>query len=454
MKIIETLKNVWKITELKDRIILTLGLLLVYRFGAQVTLPGINIDALGGLQDGMDGGILGLLNAFTGGAFANASVFALGIMPYISASIVVQLMGIAIPYLQKLQKEGASGQKKITQITRWLTIGICLVQAPGYLASVPGLSGATSMSALLMPGFSENIFYFSSVIILVTGCVFAMWLGEKITDKGIGNGISLLIMVGIIATMPQSFVQNAASRLEGGNGGFMMILIELVIWFLIILASVFLVMAVRKIAVQYARRTASGGYEKNVFGSRQFLPLKLNASGVMPIIFAQAIMFVPGLIGSSSWLKDTTAGIWMQAEFGNNMFGFWYNLVFALLIIVFTYFYTAITVPTNKMADDLKRSGGFIPGIRPGSETSEYLDKIMSQITLPGSIFLALVAIFPAFIVQLMKVQAGWALFFGGTSLLIMVGVAIDTMQQINSYLLNKHYDGLMKTGKNRKSVS
>jgi len=453
MKIIETLKNVWKITELKDRIILTLGLLLVYRFGAQVVLPGINIDSLGGLQAGMDGGILGLLNAFTGGAFANASVFALGIMPYISASIVVQLMGIAIPYLQKLQKEGASGQKKITQITRWLTIGICMVQAPGYLASIPGLSGSSSMSAMLVPGFSENVFYFSSVIILVTGCVFAMWLGEKITDKGIGNGISLLIMVGIIATLPQSFIQNAASRLEGGNGGFMMILIEMVIWFLIILASVFLVMAVRKIAVQYARRTASGGYEKNVFGSRQFLPLKLNASGVMPIIFAQAIMFVPSLIGGSSWLKDTSTGVWMQTNF-QDMFGFWYNLIFALLIIVFTYFYTAITVPTNKMADDLKRSGGFIPGIRPGSETSEYLDKIMSQITLPGSIFLALVAVFPAFVMKLMSVQPGWALFFGGTSLLIMVGVAIDTMQQINSYLLNKHYDGLMKTGKNRKAVA
>jgi len=452
MKIIETLKNVWKITELKDRIILTLGLLLVYRFGAQVVLPGINIDALGGLQAGTDSGILGLLNAFTGGAFANASVFALGIMPYISASIVVQLMGIAIPYLQKLQKEGASGQKKITQITRWLTIGICLVQAPGYLASVPALSGAPSMSTLLMPGFNENIFYFSSVIILVTGCVFAMWLGEKITDKGIGNGISLLIMVGIIATLPQSFMQNALSRTEG-NGGFMMILIELVIWFLIILASVFLVMAVRKIAVQYARRTASGGYEKNVFGSRQFLPLKLNASGVMPIIFAQAIMFVPSLIGGSSLLKETTAGVWMQTNF-SDIFGLWYNVVFGLLIIVFTYFYTAITVPTNKMADDLKRSGGFIPGIRPGSETSEYLDKIMSQITLPGSIFLALIAVFPAFIVKLMGVQQGWALFFGGTSLLIMVGVAIDTMQQVNSYLLNKHYDGLMKTGKNRKAVA
>jgi preprotein translocase subunit SecY len=450
MKLIETLKNVWKITELKDRIILTLGLLLVYRFGAQVVLPGIDASQLGGLQDSTDSGILGLLNAFTGGAFANASVFALGIMPYISASIVVQLMGIAIPYLQKLQKEGESGRKKITQITRWLTIAICLVQAPGYLASLPSLGIPTSAFLLGNGG----LFYFSSIVILVTGCIFAMWLGEKITDKGIGNGISLLIMVGIIATLPQSFLLNAASRTEGaGNGGPMMILIELVIWFLIILASVLLVMAVRKIPVQYARRTASGGYERNVFGSRQFLPLKLNASGVMPIIFAQAIMFVPSLIGGSSLMKDTDAGQWMQANF-SDIFGFWYNLVFALLIIVFTYFYTAITVPTNKMADDLKRSGGFIPGIRPGSETSEYLDKIMSYITLPGSIFLALIAVFPAFIVKLMNVQQGWALFFGGTSLLIMVGVAIDTMQQVNSYLLNKHYDGLMKTGKNRKAVA
>ena len=260
-------------------------------------------------------------------------------------------------------------------------------------------------------------------------------------------------MVGIIATLPQSFLLNVASRTEGaGNGGFMMILIELVIWFVIIVGSVLLVMAVRKIQVQYARRTASGGFEKNVFGSRQFLPLKLNASGVMPIIFAQAIMFVPSLIGGSSWLEGTTAGVWMQTNF-SDIFGLWYNIVFGLLIIIFTYFYTAITVPTNKMADDLKRSGGFIPGIRPGSETSEYLDKIMSQITLPGSVFLALIAVFPAFVQKLMGVQQGWALFFGGTSLLIMVGVAIDTMQQVNSYLLNKHYDGLMKTGKNRKSV-
>tara|TARA_R110000868_G_scaffold17827_10_gene77857 strand:- start:267 stop:1610 length:1344 start_codon:yes stop_codon:yes gene_type:complete len=447
MKFIESLKNVWKIEELRNRIIVTLGFLLVYRFGAQVVLPGIDAAQLGGLADSTDGGILGLLNAFTGGAFANASVFALGIMPYISASIVVQLMGIAIPYLQKLQKEGASGQKKITQITRWLTIAITLVQAPGYLASLPAL-GIPQSAFLLGTG---PLFYFSSVTILVTGTIFAMWLGEKITDKGIGNGISLLIMVGIIATLPQAFIQNAATRLEGNN--VMLILFELVIWFVIILASIMLVMAVRKIAVQYARRTASGGYEKSAMaGSRQYIPLKLNASGVMPIIFAQAIMFVPSLIGSNL-LKDTTVGTWMQTNY-SDMFGLWYNITFALLIIVFTYFYTAITVPTNKMADDLKRSGGFIPGIRPGSETSEYLDKIMSQITLPGSIFLALIAVFPAFIVKLMGVQAGWALFFGGTSLLIMVGVAIDTMQQINSYLLNRHYDGLMKTGKNRKAVA
>jgi len=448
MKIIETLKNVWKITELKDRILLTLGLLLVYRFGAQVVLPGIDATQLGGLQESTDQGILGLLNAFTGGAFANASVFALGIMPYISASIVVQLMGIAIPYLQKLQKDGESGRKKINQITRWLTIVICLVQAPGYLASLPAL-GIPNSAFLLGTG---PMFYVSSVIILVTGTVFAMWLGEKITDKGIGNGISLLIMVGIIARMPAAFIQNYASRISGGgNGGLMMILIELVIWMLVILAAIMLVMAVRKIAVQYARRTASGGYEKNVFGSRQFLPLKLNASGVMPIIFAQAIMFVPSLIGKS--FGDGDVGTWMTTEF-SNIFGFYYNLVFALLIIIFTYFYTAITVPTNKMADDLKRSGGFIPGIRPGTETSEYLDRVMSQITLPGSIFLALLAVFPAIVVQIMGTQQGWALFFGGTSLLIMVGVAIDTMQQVNSYLLNKHYDGLMKTGKNRKAVA
>ncbi|HPF96129.1 MAG: preprotein translocase subunit SecY [Flavobacteriaceae bacterium] len=447
MKFIETIKNVWKIEELKNRIILTLGLLLVYRFGAQVTLPGIDADQLSQLASNTESGLLGLLSAFTGGAFSKASVFALGIMPYISASIVVQLMGIAIPYLQKLQKEGESGRKKLNQITRWLTIVICLVQAPGYLASLPAL-GIPASAFLLGQTFT---FYFSSVIILVTGCIFAMWLGEKITDKGIGNGISLLIMVGIIARLPKAFLQNAASRLE--TNSVMLILFELVIWFVVILASIMLIMAVRKIMVQYARRTATGGFEKNVFGSRQYIPLKLNASGVMPIIFAQAIMFVPGLIGRADFMKDSAVGQWLQTQFAD-IFGLWYNVLFAFLIIVFTYFYTAITVPTNKMADDLKRSGGFIPGIRPGSETSEYLDRIMSLITFPGSIFLALVAVFPAIIVKLMDVQSGWALFFGGTSLLILVGVAIDTMQQVNAYLLNRHYDGLMKTGKNRKAVA
>jgi len=444
MKFINTIKNIWKIEELKKRILVSLGLLLVYRFGTQVVLPGIDASQLANLANQTDSGLLGLLNSFTGGAFSNASIFALGIMPYISASIVVQLMGIAIPYLQKLQKEGESGRKKINQITRWLTIAITLVQGPGYIYN---LFNTLPQSAFLL-GDSLS-FIISSVIILTTGTIFAMWLGEKITDKGIGNGISLLIMVGIIANLPKAFLQEFASRFDG-SGGLIMVLIELAIWFAIILAAVMLVMAVRQIPVQYARRSATGGYEKNVFGSRQYIPLKLNASGVMPIIFAQAIMFIPVALAG---LSDSDAAQGVTAAF-SNIFGFWYNLVFALLIIVFTYFYTAITVPTNKMADDLKRSGGFIPGIRPGTETAEYLDRIMSQITLPGSVFLALIAVFPAFVYSILGVQQGWALFFGGTSLLILVGVAIDTMQQVNSYLLNRHYDGLMKTGKNRKAVA
>ena len=441
-KFIDTIANIWKIEELRNRIGITLMLLLVYRFGCQIVLPGIDTTQLGALADGTDQGIFGLLNAFTGGAFANASIFALGIMPYISASIVVQLMGIAIPYLQKLQKEGESGRKTINQITRWLTIGICIVQAPAYLYGLEAF-GVRDSAFLIGKGID---FMVPAVIILVTGCVFAMWLGEKITDKGIGNGISLLIMIGIIATLPQSFAQEVVSRLEG-TGGLMLILVEVIVWFLVILASVLLVMATRQIPVQYARRTASGGYEKNVMGSRQYIPLKLNASGVMPIIFAQAIMFVPGLIGGAI---EGEVGTWIQTQF-SDIFGLAYNLLFGFLIIIFTYFYTAITVPTNKMADDLKRTGGFIPGIRPGKETGDFLDKIMSLITLPGSIFLALLAVLPAIVVKLLDVQAGWALFFGGTSLLIMVGVAIDTVQQVNAYLLNRHYDGLMKSGKNRK---
>ncbi|MDG1291034.1 MAG: preprotein translocase subunit SecY [Flavobacteriaceae bacterium] len=446
-KFIETILNIYNIEELRGRIVTTLTLLLVYRLGAQVVLPGIDSVQLSELANRTDGGgLLGILNAFTGGAFANASVFALGIMPYISASIVVQLMGIAVPYLQKLQKEGESGNKKRTQITRWLTILICIVQAPAYLYGLSAL-GVPDSAFVIGRG---PLFMISSVIILVTGTIFAMWLGEKITDKGIGNGISLLIMVGIIANLPLSFTQEFVSRVSENNGGLMMILIELVLWVVIILLSVLLVMAVRQIPVQYARRTAAGANEKNVFGSRQYIPLKLNASGVMPIIFAQALMFAPAYVGGA--FGDSAAGQWLQTNF-SDIFGLWYNVLFAVLIIIFTYFYTAITVPTNKMSDDLKRSGGFVPGIRPGNETSEFLDTVMSHITFPGSLYLAAIAVFPAVVVKLIGMQQGWALFYGGTSLLIMVGVAIDTIQQVNSYLLNRHYDGLMsKTSRNRRA--
>lgn len=446
-KVLETLNNIYRIEELRERIILTLGMLLVYRTGAQVVLPGIDSVQLADLSSRADGaGLLGLLNAFTGGAFANASVFALGIMPYISASIVVQLMGIAVPYLQKLQKEGESGRKKINQITRWLTILICVVQAPAYLYGLSAL-GVPDSAFVLGRG---PLFIISSVIILVTGTIFAMWLGEKITDKGIGNGISLLIMVGIIANLPLSFAQEFVSRVTENNGGLMLVLIELVLWIVIIIFCILLILAIRRIPVQYARRQAGGATaDRTVYGSRQYIPLRLNASGVMPIIFAQAIMFAPAYVGGI--MGDSDAGQWLQTNF-SDIFGLWYNLVFALLIVVFTFFYTAITVPTNKMSDDLKRSGGFIPGIRPGNETSEYLDTVMSHITFPGSLFLAAIAVFPAVVVKLIGIQQGWALFYGGTSLLILVGVAIDTIQQVNSYLLNRHYDGLMKTGKTRRS--
>lgn len=446
-KFFESLANVWRIEELKNRILLTIGILLVYRFGAHITLPGIDATQLNTLAGQTQKGIGSILDMFTGGAFSKASVFALGIMPYISASIVVQLMGIAIPYLQKLQSDGESGRKKINQITRWLTIGITLVQGPGYIYN---LYKTLPANAFVL-GFNNFEFLFSSVVILITGTIFAMWLGEKITDKGIGNGISLLIMVGILARLPQAFIQEALARLTNNTGGLMLIAVEIIIWLLVIIACVLLVMAVRQIPVQYARRTVSGDYEQDLMGgNRQWIPLKLNASGVMPIIFAQAIMFIPAAVAglSQSEISQSIAGAF------SNIFGFWYCFVFATLIMVFTYFYTAITVPTNKMADDLKRSGGFIPGIRPGVETSEYLDKIMSLITFPGSLFLALIAVFPAIVVNVFEVQQSWAMFFGGTSLIIMVGVAIDTIQQINSYLLNKHYDGLMKSGKNRKAVA
>lgn len=448
-RLIEVLANIWKIEELKNRILITLGFLVVYRIGAQVVLPGIDPVQLSQLTSKTSGGgLLGVLNMFTGGAFANASVFALGIMPYISASIVVQLMGIAVPYLQKLQKEGESGRRRINQITRWLTIGICVFQAPAYLYSL-GALGVPESAFVLGKGLG---FMVPSVIILVTGTIFAMWLGEKITDKGIGNGISLLITVGIVATLPMSFAQEFVSRVTENNGGPIVIVIETMVWIGINAICILLVMAVRQIPVQYARRTASGGIDKNQIGARQYIPLKLNASGVMPIIFAQALMFVPSSMGSLLG-SDSGLGQWLQASF-SDIFGLWYNILFAVLIIIFTYFYTAITVPTNKMADDLKRSGGFVPGVRPGTETADFLDRIMSQITFPGSLFLAAVAVLPAVVFQLFGMQQGWALFYGGTSLLIMVGVAIDTIQQINAYLLNRHYDGLMKTGSKRNKTA
>ena len=445
-KFFESLASVWRIEELKNRILFTLLLLVVYRFGAHVTLPGIDATQLNSLAGQTKDGIGSILDMFTGGAFSKASVFALGIMPYISASIVVQLMGIAIPYLQKLQKDGESGRKKLNQITRWLTILITLVQGPGYIYNLY----RTLPNSAFMLGFDSFSFLFSSVLILTTGTIFAMWLGEKITDKGIGNGISLLIMVGILARLPQAFLQEITSTMTNNNGGLMLLVLEVIVWLLVIVACVLLVMAVRRIPVQYARRTTTGDFEQDMMGgNRQWIPLKLNASGVMPIIFAQAIMFIPAALAglSQSETSQSIAGAF------SNMFGFWYNFVFATLIVVFTFFYTAITVPTNKMADDLKRSGGFIPGIKPGVDTSDFLDHVMSLITFPGSLFLALIAVFPAIVVSF-GVQQSWAMFFGGTSLIIMVGVAIDTIQQINSYLLNRHYDGLMKSGKNRKAVA
>ncbi len=442
-KFVDTIKAVWSIEELRKKILFTLGLILVYRFGAQVSLPGIDPTQLANLSKQAESNtLLNLLNQFTGGAFSQASIFALGIMPYISASIVVQLMGIAVPYLQKLQKAGESGHKKITQITRWLTIAVTLIQGPSY---VYNLYNQLPKSAFLIE--QTWLFVTISVIILSAGTIFAMWLGEKITDKGIGNGISLLIMVGIIARLPGAFLQEFAYRVTDQNGGPMLLLFEIVVWLLVIAASIMLVKAYRPVPIQYARRTVGGGYEKNIFGARQYLPLKLNAAGVMPIIFAQALMFFPGMLAS---LSDSDWAATLKATF-SNIFDPWYNVVFAILIIIFTYFYTAITVQTTKIAEDLKRNNGFIPGVRPGTDTANYLDDILSKITLPGSIFLALIAIFPQFVYYLFPgMQVSWAMFYGGTSLLIMVGVAMDTIQQAEAYLLNRHYDTLMKTGRKK----
>ena len=433
-KFIETINNIWKIEELRNRILTTLGFLLVYRLGSYVVLPGIDPAQLEALQQQASTGLLGLLNLFTGGAFAQASILALGIMPYISASIVIQLMGLAVPYLQKLQKEGESGRRKVNQITRYLTILITAAQAPGYIANLQTQLPETAF--LLSPG----TFWFSSMVLLISGTIFTMWLGEKITDRGIGNGISLIIMIGIIASLPQSFVQEFVSRLESTGGGLVVLLVEIVILLVVILASVALVQGVRRVPVQYAKQVV--GDKQYGGGVRQYLPLKVNAAGVMPIIFAQAIMFVPITLAGFTG----TEANWFITEF-TNFQGFWYNFVFALMIIIFTYFYTAITVNTNQMADDMKRNGGFIPGVKPGKSTADFLDTVMSRITLPGSIFLALIAILPAFAMQA-GVNQQFSQFYGGTSLLIMVGVVLDTLQQIESYLLNRHYDGLMKTGR------
>ena len=438
-KLIKTIQDIWRIEELRNKLILTLGFMAVYRFMAQVSLPGIDINQLN-QSTNIQGGLLGIINAFTGGAFSKASIMALGVMPYISASIVVQLMGMAVPYLQKLDKDGESGRNKKTQITRWLTILITLVQGPAYITNL-GRIGIPESAFTMGHG---SFFFISALVLLMTGSIFAMWLGEKITDKGIGNGISLLIMVGIAARFPSSFMNEFTSKLSAGQGALIMILLEVVVWFLVILAVVYLVTAVRRVTVQYARRSVIGNIQ-SVGSARDYIPLRLNSAGVMPIIFAQALMFVPALLAQSEteWVK----GIGIEFQ---NMFGLWYNVLFAVLIIIFSYFYTAITIPTNKMADDLKRGNGFIPGVKPGHATADLLDNILSRITLPGSVFLALLAVFPALVVQF-GVQAKWALFFGGTSLLIIVGVAIDTIQQINAYLLNHHYDGLLKSGTARR---
>lgn len=432
-KFIETIKNIFKIEDLRNRILYTLGILLIYRLGSFVTLPGIDPAQLGALKRQTADGIMGLLDMFSGGAFSQASLFALGIMPYISASIVIQLLGIAIPYFQRLQKEGESGRRKMNQITRYLTVVILILQAPTYLAN---LHAQLPASAFALKGI---YFQISSTIILIAGTMFVMWLGEKITDKGIGNGISLIIMVGIIARLPFALTAEFFQRAEEMAGGLVMFLVEMVILFIVFVLSILLVQGTRRIPVQYAKRIVGN---KQYGGVRQFIPLKVNAAGVMPIIFAQALMFVPMMFARFN--TDTTSAI--AAAFAN-FTGFWYNFTFALLIIAFTYFYTAVTINPNQMAEDMKKNGGFIPGVKPGRKTVEFLDTIMSRITLPGSVFLAIIAILPAF-AMLLGVNNQFARFFGGTSLLILVGVVLDTLQQIESHLLMRHYDGLMKTGR------
>lgn len=447
---IQTLKNIWSLEELRNKLVFTFTLILVYRFASYISLPAINMAEVGNLlqvyqnQGGSKqaSGLLGLLSSFTGGAFSRASIMALGIMPYISASIIVQLMGMAIPYLQKLQKDGESGRKTLNQITRWLTIAVCLVQAPSYLGSITGLFlPYTQFSSAYYIDPNSIMFWLPSIVILVTGSVFAMWLGEKITDKGIGNGISILIMVGILADLPMAFIHEFQTQTGKGGLGTIIILVEVLFWLLVILLAIILSVAVRKIPIQYVSRAqARGGVSRNLMeGARQWIPLKVNAAGVMPIIFAQALMFVPGLLTKVYETNTFLAGF-------KNVFSWQYNVLFAILIIIFSFFYTAITIPVNQMADDLKRNGGLIPKVRPGKETADYLDDILSKITLPGAIFLSIFAVLPAIVHGTVVQTDRFALFFGGTSLLILVGVVLDTVQQINTYLLNHHYDGLMQS--------
>lgn len=440
-KLIQTLRNIAKIEELRKRILYTLGILLIYRLGAYVVLPGIDPNQLAALQQQSSDGLLGLLNMFSGGAFSNASIFALGIMPYISASIVIQLLGMAVPYFQKLQKEGESGRKKINQMTRYLTIAVTAMQAPAYLANVISQLPAEAVYPF-DPGSTgtTTFFWISSIIILVSGTMFVMWLGEKITDKGIGNGISLIIMIGIIARLPFALFGEFISRMEQKGGGLVFFVLEIAVLIVVILITILLVQGTRRIPVQYARRIVGN---KQYGGVRQYIPLKVNAAGVMPIIFAQAIMFLPLTIAGFAQ-SEALSGFFASFTDINS---FSYNFVFALLIVIFTYFYTAITVNHNQMAEDMKKNGGFIPGIKPGKKTAEFIDAVMSRITLPGSLFLAFVAIMPA-LVRLIGVNTQFAQFYGGTSLLILVGVVLDTLQQVESHLLMRHYDGLMKSGR------
>jgi len=433
-KFINTIQNIWKIEELKQRILLTLGLILIYRLGSYVVLPGVDAQALADARQHSDqSGILALINIFAGGAFSRASIFGLGIMPYITASIIIQLLGMAVPYFQKLQKEGESGRKKINQYTRFLTVGVTAVQAPGYIATqITNFAG-------VVPNPS-TFWYIQSILILVTGTIFVMWLGEKITDRGIGNGISLIIMIGIIARLPFAFFSELSHRLESQGGGLIMFLLEIVFLIAVVISCILLVQGTRRIPVQFAKKIVGN---KQYGGVRQYVPLKVNAAGVMPIIFAQAIMFIPAAIAQMG--SGSKASGFLNAF--TNHFSFWYNVVFALLIIAFTYFYTAIMINPNQLADDMKKNGGFIPGVKPGKSTAAFIDQVMSRITLPGSIFLALVAIMPAFAMR-MGITNEFANFYGGTSLLILVGVVLDTLQQIESYLLNRHYDGLMKSGR------